>query len=771
MKRSFNLIELIAVLAVFAIIISLVFPSALDLLASTSLSSVRSLQTEIQAATDMYVFETGGNFPATRVPREFIPEVIDFSRLHPKFLNRVPPPNLFYFVDSQGKVWVSHIDAPSDIRIEGNYLRWGSVPEVQYYRVYEVREAPVASLASPLFLIADNVKSNSLRVYSSKNHVVVAVSRRGVSTPPAGKGYLGHRIPEIDPLYSFSRRRLNVVEPPVIPQREFSLLREENFEDNSGKGGATDADWLRGSLPIEGGAALGRINNIGGLADDLFYAAIRDSRGRFVAVGCSRSSHTLFSNRGGLDAVIAVFDASLNLLSIRSIGGSGDECFNSVIESRAGAYIVAGYSTSDLRSFPGGRRPEGKQDFLIASFSESLSPLRVRNVGGNHEDVLLSLIENSRGEFLTVGHSRSRVDVERDGGRYEIEFRGNRGSVDFATALFDPNLTLLNINISGGSGTDILRGVLQEAGGGYVAAGESHGDMRSLPGGAIGFGGADFAMIRYSAELAPTLFRNSGGTGDDRLFALIQGTSGTYVSAGSSESDLTHLPGGAASNGMSDGAVVRFNQALSVVHALNIGGHAEDVFKTIVASPNSYFAAGMTRSNWNSPNKGGADFLTVSLSEQLAPLKTYSGGSEAGDVVYGAVQIGTEHFLFGATQGDFSIQGGNRSFGGWDFFVSKNSTAARNNTSKRTLSSQSLLSTHKISTVKMEVLATVPEGTSFSLAISHNGTDWQEVSSSSLDGEREISLPEPTNALSWRILLNGTETESPKIRKVKVSGK
>ena len=63
MKRSFNLIELIAVLAVFAIIISLVFPSALDLLASTSLSSVRSLQTEIQAATDMYVFETGGQFP------------------------------------------------------------------------------------------------------------------------------------------------------------------------------------------------------------------------------------------------------------------------------------------------------------------------------------------------------------------------------------------------------------------------------------------------------------------------------------------------------------------------------------------------------------------------------------------------------------------------------------------------------------------------------------------------------------------------------------
>ena len=112
MKKKFNIIELVAVIAIIGIITAIVIPNISNMRGEANIAAINSDVRNIQTAVDMYSMENRGNYPTLNKPTEFTPEPIDFTLLHPDHLRSLPRnEGLKYWIDFTGKVWVSTIDS------------------------------------------------------------------------------------------------------------------------------------------------------------------------------------------------------------------------------------------------------------------------------------------------------------------------------------------------------------------------------------------------------------------------------------------------------------------------------------------------------------------------------------------------------------------------------------------------------------------------------------------------------------------------------------
>jgi hypothetical protein len=110
------------------------------------------------------------------------------------------------------------------------------------------------------------------------------------------------------------------------------------------------------------------IKNIGGQSVERFLSVQKLSDGGFVAVGNSNSNdgHLAGINKGGLDGIIAKFDADGNLLRIETTGGSSNDYLVSVASAGNGKYVAVGDTKSSNGDLAG--QGKGNRDGLIAVY-------------------------------------------------------------------------------------------------------------------------------------------------------------------------------------------------------------------------------------------------------------------------------------------------------------------------------------------------------------------------------------------------------------------
>ena len=248
--------------------------------------------------------------------------------------------------------------------------------------------------------------------------------------------------------------------------------------------------------------SLVTINNFGGGGINHFESVI-DSGDYYVTVGYSGvdlSSLGGSSNAGGYDFVIAKFSKSdLSLVNINNLGGTAHDYFYSVIDS-GDYYIAVGDSVSNLSGLTGGSDPAGPTDFVIAKFSKSdLSLNSINNLGGTSYDKFYSVVDSSD-SYVAIGHSRSDLSSFSGGSNYT-----SSGYYDFVIAKFNKSdLSLLNLNNPGGSGSENLYSFINDSDGYYVAVGSSSSDLSSFPGGNTNTVGADFVIAKFGeGSLSP----------------------------------------------------------------------------------------------------------------------------------------------------------------------------------------------------------------------------------------------------------------------------
>jgi len=79
MRRGFNLIELVAVIAIIGILASIVIPNIAEMQGRASKTAIQNNVRNIQIAVDHFSMERHGAMPTAEAPTVNIPQRINFS--------------------------------------------------------------------------------------------------------------------------------------------------------------------------------------------------------------------------------------------------------------------------------------------------------------------------------------------------------------------------------------------------------------------------------------------------------------------------------------------------------------------------------------------------------------------------------------------------------------------------------------------------------------------------------------------------------------------
>ena len=115
----------------------------------------------------MYQLENYGEYPVVgeEQPSIGLPKQLSFDKLYPKYIRNLPKnEGLYYWVDYQGKVWVSSVDSPVTVNINdtNREISWDAVLGAISYNIYEVEGNPNINVTSSI----GNIKEKHLRIYN-----------------------------------------------------------------------------------------------------------------------------------------------------------------------------------------------------------------------------------------------------------------------------------------------------------------------------------------------------------------------------------------------------------------------------------------------------------------------------------------------------------------------------------------------------------------------------------------------------------------------------
>lgn len=330
----------------------------------------------------------------------------------------------------------------------------------------------------------------------------------------------------------------------------------------------------------------------GGYLREEFYSVTTTSDGGYVAVGFSTSENVI--TNGLMDGVIIKYSSNGNVLWQKVFGGSGNDCFYSVIPTSDGGYIAVGYSnSSSIVTTNGGK------DAIIVKYSSSGNVEWQQAYGGNLEEEYKSVTPASDGGYVAVGISNSSAITSGGGFTSIIVKYNNNGEIDWQKTY-------------GGDGTDYFNSVIATSDGGYVAVGNYDYDIGSI--------------VKYSNNgtiLWHKLLDNDLGFIEYRS---VIATSDGYLVIG-----RTDCPG-IAINGERDALIVKYNDNGELKWKSVYGGNADDNFFGIdKINDDSFIMSGKSKSSNLAPG-GEEDGIIVkynitydaSISEMLNGMITLS---------------------------------------------------------------------------------------------------------------------------------------------------
>ncbi|MBL0071940.1 MAG: hypothetical protein IPP34_09035 [Bacteroidetes bacterium] len=95
-----------------------------------------------------------------------------------------------------------------------------------------------------------------------------------------------------------------------------------------------------------------------------------------------------------------------------TIGGNESEQFNSIAQTSDGGFILGGYSSSNI-SGDKTENSNGLKDYWIVK-TDSLGNIQWQNtIGGSGEDLLQSVIQTSDGGYILGGKSSSNISGDK----------------------------------------------------------------------------------------------------------------------------------------------------------------------------------------------------------------------------------------------------------------------------------------------------------------------------------------------------------------------
>ena len=260
----------------------------------------------------------------------------------------------------------------------------------------------------------------------------------------------------------------------------------------------------------------------GGSLNDEANSIIQTSDGGYIVAGTSASEDgdiTLYKRT--YDYWIVKLSTEGELEWQKSYGGNGSDMANSIIQTRDGGYIVAGNSDSNDGDLT---LPKGSTDYWIVKLSLDGELEWQKSYGGSQEDVANSIIQTSDGGYIVAGKSNSA-----DG-----DITDPRGLYDYWIVKLSTDGELEWQKSYGSFISDDPSSLIQTIDGGYIIVGNTEGSGRDVT---IFKGSNDYWIVKLRTDGELEWQKSYGGSKIDIASSIIQNLNGSYVIAGSSNSE------------------------------------------------------------------------------------------------------------------------------------------------------------------------------------------------------------------------------------------
>ncbi len=326
----------------------------------------------------------------------------------------------------------------------------------------------------------------------------------------------------------------------------------------------------------------------GGNGDDRGQSIVEISGGGYLLVGYSKSSDGDASkNQGFHDNWIIRIDSDGTILWEQSIGFSGHDHANSIIETKDGGFFITGFldvsaSNGNGNYGKGINNNHGVGEFWGHKLDSEGKIIWSRYFGGTNNDRSYDVIETINEEFIIVGSTESN----------DIDISNNFGSYDYWVIKINSQGDLLWEKSYGGSGIDVANSISVLPNKNFLILGYSFSNDFQI---SNSKGESDFWLIEIDKNGNLIKENSFGGSLFDSGQDIVKGPSGSYFLTGFSQSSDGNLTNNKGDN---DAAILHLTSFKTIINTLNIGGSKTDMgASSIFNHSGSLFVVGSSNSN------------------------------------------------------------------------------------------------------------------------------------------------------------------------------
>ena len=351
---------------------------------------------------------------------------------------------------------------------------------------------------------------------------------------------------------------------------------------------------------------------IGGIGSDELRTVLQTDDGGYIVGGYSYSSisgEKTQKKRGLNDYWIVKLNSIGNIEWDKAYGGSDEDRFSVMQQTRDGGYILGGYSPSNIS----GEKTEnsrGNNDYWVVKVDRLGSVQWDKTIGGNDYDALNCLQQTADGGYILGGVSLSNISGEKT--------ENSRGSGDYWIVKLDSSGNIQWDKTIGGNDEDELSSIQLTYDGGYILGGMSFSNISGEKT-HHSRGQSDYWIVKLDSLGNIQGDKTIGGDNAEELSSLEPTHDGGWVLGGWSASNIS---GEKSENGRGnrDYWIVKLNRGGDIEWDKTIGGDNEDDrVKVLQATKNIYIVGGASKSDVagdkTKMKRGRSDFWIVVLED------------------------------------------------------------------------------------------------------------------------------------------------------------
>lgn len=284
------------------------------------------------------------------------------------------------------------------------------------------------------------------------------------------------------------------------------------------------------------------------------------------------------------DFWILKIDDNGRIIWQNTIGGSTKELFPDIIETQDGGFLVGGTSFSG-RGQDKTEDSRGLEDYWVVKLNAAGAIQWDKTIGGQGEDVLSQVLENSDG-YLLGGTSYSSQSGDKN--------LPNKGGADIWLVQLDKSGEPVWQRSYGGDTHDIMHSITISNDGGYLIAANSKssssGDKTEPR-----YGGGDAWIFKINGAGEVIWDKTIGSSLPEYLTKIIELPSGKIVAGGTAPSKVNGNRT-AVGKGFGDFWIVGISHGGDILWQKSYGGDDEEVLSSMTQIGDNLFVTGISRS-------------------------------------------------------------------------------------------------------------------------------------------------------------------------------